>query len=308
FKVVGGRYGEFLDFDENTASRAKLDVARIKIATRLRGNIDDPLKIKALGVLYTIWVVEDKSSEPVFNQGSRVEEQEYSWVGTSNFPAEAMVELEVATGGSVEEEMVNDGVDLQSGHVGEHGEKRISDGDGSLVKEASGQPKLLVSACILEATKGKSAQKDFRPEGFVGAKVSKCGTQDEKVGEGDSCVGLKSCDNGVKEMCLTWGREEDIGGSLEIQVPLNGRNIRSTLVPEPNRTRFQPRSTSLPPFRVSGQFFDLGLRVENGLDYSDSISQIEVRGGVHISSDKEEEYVSQRPISREKIPKKTTRG
>jgi hypothetical protein len=41
FKVIGGKYGEFLDFDESTASRQKLDVARIKTATSFRASIDD---------------------------------------------------------------------------------------------------------------------------------------------------------------------------------------------------------------------------------------------------------------------------
>jgi RNA recognition motif-containing protein len=41
FKAIGGMYGEFLDYDNNTASRAKLDVACLKISTSFRGNIDD---------------------------------------------------------------------------------------------------------------------------------------------------------------------------------------------------------------------------------------------------------------------------
>jgi hypothetical protein len=64
FKAIGGKYGEFLDFDETTASRAKLDVARLKISTSFRGCIDEPIKIMVLGVLYTFWVVEEK----VWNQ------------------------------------------------------------------------------------------------------------------------------------------------------------------------------------------------------------------------------------------------
>jgi hypothetical protein len=50
FKAIGSRYGEFIDFDNNTASRAKLDVARIKMATGFCGEIDDALKIMALGL------------------------------------------------------------------------------------------------------------------------------------------------------------------------------------------------------------------------------------------------------------------
>jgi hypothetical protein len=48
FKEIGRKYGEFLDFHENTASRAKLDVARLKLATSLRGFIDEVVNIKVL--------------------------------------------------------------------------------------------------------------------------------------------------------------------------------------------------------------------------------------------------------------------
>ncbi|MCI48037.1 hypothetical protein A2U01_0069280, partial [Trifolium medium] len=102
FKVIGGKYGEFLDFDEETASRSKLDVARIKIATSFRGSIDDPVKIKVLGVLYTIWVVEEKGFVPALFHGSRIDNQELSWVESSNFPAEAMEKLGEEDGGSTE--------------------------------------------------------------------------------------------------------------------------------------------------------------------------------------------------------------
>jgi hypothetical protein len=53
---MGRKYGEFRDFDESTASRAKLDVARIKISTNFIGLINDPVVIKALGVIYTIQI------------------------------------------------------------------------------------------------------------------------------------------------------------------------------------------------------------------------------------------------------------
>ncbi|MCI35909.1 DUF4283 domain protein, partial [Trifolium medium] len=89
FKVIGEKYGEFLDFDDNTASRAKLDVARLKIATNFRGSIDEPLLIKALGVTYSLWVVEDKGFDPVYFQGSKHDDQELSWANSSNFPAVA---------------------------------------------------------------------------------------------------------------------------------------------------------------------------------------------------------------------------
>ncbi|MCH84690.1 RNA recognition motif, partial [Trifolium medium] len=63
FKAIGGKYGEFLDFDYDMASRAKLDVARIKIATDFRGSIDNLLRIKALGTFYSLRIVEEKEME-----------------------------------------------------------------------------------------------------------------------------------------------------------------------------------------------------------------------------------------------------
>ncbi|PNX57744.1 hypothetical protein L195_g058846, partial [Trifolium pratense] len=137
FKAVGGKYGEFLDFDDNTASRAKLDVARIKISTCLRGCVDDLLKIKALGVVYTIWVVEDKGYHPTFGIGSRCEEQEYSWVESNNLPAEAMVVGREFDGGSVEIVEEEDIVDLLSCQhlVPRESVQGDGDGDKTVAKE-----------------------------------------------------------------------------------------------------------------------------------------------------------------------------
>ncbi|MCI32402.1 DUF4283 domain protein, partial [Trifolium medium] len=78
-KPAGGKCGDFLDFDEVTASRARLDVARIKIATSFRGCIDESLMITALGVRYSVWVVEEKELEMWFQQRKNFEEHEHSW-------------------------------------------------------------------------------------------------------------------------------------------------------------------------------------------------------------------------------------
>ncbi|MCH92168.1 DUF4283 domain protein, partial [Trifolium medium] len=104
FKAIGKKYGEFIDFDNNTASRAKLDVARIKISTNFRGSIDDPLVVQALGVLYTLQIVEQNIEEHVFHQQQLNGEHECSWVESSNFPGEAMEVRGGVHGGSVEDE------------------------------------------------------------------------------------------------------------------------------------------------------------------------------------------------------------
>ncbi|KAK2434439.1 zinc finger CCCH domain-containing protein [Trifolium repens] len=139
FKEIGRKYGEFLDFDESTASRAKLDVARLKIATSLRGFIDDAVQIKVLGVYYTIWVVEDKVSQPVFVQGSGMEDQECSWVDSLKFPAEARVVCGGDSGVMSEEEVEEERVDFPDSHSGKHGEEGNGEGDNSLVEVSSDQ-------------------------------------------------------------------------------------------------------------------------------------------------------------------------
>jgi hypothetical protein len=58
--MVAGRFGVFLDFDEPTASKQRLDVARIKLRIVRRGLIDTVLQLKVLGELFDMWVVEER--------------------------------------------------------------------------------------------------------------------------------------------------------------------------------------------------------------------------------------------------------
>ncbi|MCI17448.1 DUF4283 domain protein, partial [Trifolium medium] len=177
FKAIGEKYGEFLDFDENTASRSKLNVAKLKIAITFRGSIDDSIIIMALGVKYTVWVVEDKGFEPVFYQGSRNEEHQFSWVGSSNFPAEAMEEVGGEHGGSVEDREEEERVDFHSNLHLQHGEKIPSDGDGSSIKEDNRQSLISVSAINLEISEDIRVQKAVLPESFVGSKDKEGGSR-----------------------------------------------------------------------------------------------------------------------------------
>ncbi|MCI32594.1 hypothetical protein A2U01_0053808, partial [Trifolium medium] len=85
----------------------KLDIARIKISTSFRGYVDETVQIEALGVVYDIWVVEEKCVQPVLGYGSRNEDRDFSWVDSTNYLAEAMEEGGQVNGGSLE-----DGVDL----------------------------------------------------------------------------------------------------------------------------------------------------------------------------------------------------
>ncbi|MCI48795.1 hypothetical protein A2U01_0070038, partial [Trifolium medium] len=59
FKSVAGRFGVFLDFDDATMAKKRLDVARLKLRTVRRGMIDTILHLKVLGISYDVWVVEE---------------------------------------------------------------------------------------------------------------------------------------------------------------------------------------------------------------------------------------------------------
>jgi hypothetical protein len=62
FKMVAGRFGVFLDFDEATVAKHRLDVARVKLRTVRRGMIDNVVQLKVQGVAYDVWVVEERCS------------------------------------------------------------------------------------------------------------------------------------------------------------------------------------------------------------------------------------------------------
>lgn len=57
-KKVGNLFGSFLNFDEETASRKRLDVANILISTKKMGRIDEWVSIKVMGAVFKVWVVE----------------------------------------------------------------------------------------------------------------------------------------------------------------------------------------------------------------------------------------------------------
>jgi len=77
FKKVANLFGLFLDFDEDTVSRKRFDVANILISTKRLGRIDDSVDVKVIGAVFRIWVVEGL---PSFQEveGSVEEESESS--------------------------------------------------------------------------------------------------------------------------------------------------------------------------------------------------------------------------------------
>ncbi|WJX49457.1 hypothetical protein P8452_35891 [Trifolium repens] len=160
FKVIGGKYGEFVDFDNNTASRAKLDITRLKISTSFRGMIDDSVYIKAMGVYYTLRVVEEKAVENGFYHGERLEEKEGSWVESVYFPEVERVVDGGCNGGSEEAED-----QLECNQVFET--TNLHDGDVLVAKEGKSQVQPFVSGETLEDQEGKLVQQACVGETFV---------------------------------------------------------------------------------------------------------------------------------------------
>lgn len=59
FKKLGSIFGEFLDFDEATIERRRLDLARILVSTNRMGFIQDVVKINVMGAVFGVSVVEE---------------------------------------------------------------------------------------------------------------------------------------------------------------------------------------------------------------------------------------------------------
>lgn len=59
FKLLGTKFGVFLDFDECTIEKKRLDVARILVDTPRLGVIDEMINISVVGERYKIWVMEE---------------------------------------------------------------------------------------------------------------------------------------------------------------------------------------------------------------------------------------------------------
>jgi hypothetical protein len=60
FKRLAGRFGVFLDFDEATIEKQRLDVARVKLRTLRRGVIDTVIQLLVMGEFFDVWVVEER--------------------------------------------------------------------------------------------------------------------------------------------------------------------------------------------------------------------------------------------------------
>ncbi|WJX32140.1 hypothetical protein P8452_20505 [Trifolium repens] len=113
FKVVGARFGEFIDYDDTTASRARLDVARLKIATSIRSRIEAPVEIVVMGMVFELWVVEEEGEKRNIVVEEGVQGSDRSWGGSSAYPKKAEVACGEEGFYGEEEEEDDVSVDLQ---------------------------------------------------------------------------------------------------------------------------------------------------------------------------------------------------
>jgi hypothetical protein len=185
FKGIGRKYGEFLDYDENTTSRASLDVARIKISTTFGDGIDDSMLIMALGVTYKIWIVEDKGEEQGFRVCNRREDNDQSVGEYSVAPGDAMEVNGGIHGGTVEGEGEDDEVDHLVGQNQVHGDRAGVDGEVSLDLEDRSQQNLCVSEKKLDENMETNLQNGVRREQEVVSEEVTNEALGKKVCEGE---------------------------------------------------------------------------------------------------------------------------
>ncbi|MCI08367.1 hypothetical protein A2U01_0029444, partial [Trifolium medium] len=127
-------------------------------------------------------------------------------------------------------------------------------------------------------------QIDVRGDGCDEFQQEVGGSRCEEVLKGDSGIGSKE---DLMETCAAGGKDFSSGGPMEKQLANLDVNFRS--LPN-NLGRVKPsfRSSSLPPTRFHPHVSGLGLSADNGLDFNDSISLIEVRGGAFNKTEVEE--------------------
>jgi hypothetical protein len=108
FKMIGNRFGVFVDYDEETASMARFDVARVKILTTTWASIDENVKVEVEGVCFDLWVVEEKGLK---RRSGVVFHRELEDEGSVAVPVAGTMEVNDVTDGDDE----NSGEDDESG-------------------------------------------------------------------------------------------------------------------------------------------------------------------------------------------------
>ncbi|MCH84661.1 hypothetical protein A2U01_0005496 [Trifolium medium] len=228
-----------------------------------------------MGATYTIQIREEKSVDQVFYQNAN-EEQEYSWVASSNFPGEAMVVKGGDPGGSVEDREEEGEVDSHTSQHHSIGASVEVDGDVSLEVVGKRQPTTFVSENKEDDFLCKVGQKEIGGGSFDGVEVASGEFQGEK-----ETVGVMMLENGeemtiLKEKCHMGDKGMGSSGPVKLQYLPCGNQNRSFFRKQ-NVGGTRTRSCSLPPYRIGfdGPIIDLGLDVDDGLEASDSISLVE---------------------------------
>jgi hypothetical protein len=231
-----------------------------------------------------------------------MEDQEYSWVASSNFQAEARVVGGGASGVPSEEEVEEDEVDFHVSQSGKHGDVVLGEGDRSLVEVSSEQQDIGVSENIMVTTNGVIVQNEANVQIFVGTKEDIGGSLVKKVVKGASSSSTLKGVEEVIEMCQAREKTDTTGGPEAVQ---------SHLMPEVGRvpplgTRF--RSESVPPTHFVNPTFNLGSEEQFGPNREDSISLVESRGRGIKNCEQNDEASSNNSSFNSEVQHKTQRG
>jgi hypothetical protein len=137
FKLLGARFGEFVDYDEPTASKLSLDVARLKLSTPIRSRIETPVAVSVMGVIFEVWVVEEEAERRSVKEGEQQLGVERSWGGSSCFPVNAEVACDDVLSVSGEDKGTEGSVDLP--HSQHRGRLPAKERDNPCLLEEKGQ-------------------------------------------------------------------------------------------------------------------------------------------------------------------------
>jgi hypothetical protein len=199
FKLVGSKLGVFLDFDYETASMARFDIARLKILTSSWAIVDTVIKVEVDGSSFNIWAVEERSNQrSAVVVGDGVEEE-----GSVAVPSEVSGEVADGYVAGVD----NSGEDDSSGSEND-GDVRIQIQHGEGIEKEGGGTKCVQvpkgDNCLLTCAKSTNicdTQRDILSgapvigccENVTGHVAKEIGdVVSEKVHDEDKMVGVGS--------------------------------------------------------------------------------------------------------------------
>jgi hypothetical protein len=181
FKLIGNKLGVFVDYDEETTSMARFDVARLKILTAIWASIDETVKVEVEGVCFNLWVVEEKGRQ----RSGVVLRREIEDEGSMVVPLAGLNEVVDGGGGGDD----NSGEDEDSGEE-EVGQVRVimqeggshvanSDNSGSVQETKEGD----ISLTCEKSTKFPNFEKEILSVclGSVGIKERENATDEKEM-------------------------------------------------------------------------------------------------------------------------------